>query len=122
MNFTRYHRSIDFKPLTYLEGAELDYHRGLDAHSLAQTPDKVTITKDYGRTVLIEMEFTKSIFGTTKTPRIVRFLIPKSSLLCGDFLVKLKDTQIFITDDIISDTIETQPIKIETLLDYALLL
>lgn len=71
-----------FKDMSYLEGEEVELVRE------RIPPSSVRFVKDYGKTVLVEMTYTDSMWGTYTPPRTMRRMVPKGAMLCGDFVLK----------------------------------
>lgn len=82
-----------FKDLSYLNGEEIVFVRGLSQLTeleLTKLPDETYFLKDYGDAVLIDMVFIKDYWGLSKPPRHIRKMIPKGALLIGDVVLKVR--------------------------------
>ncbi|MBR3243731.1 MAG: hypothetical protein IKF90_13725 [Parasporobacterium sp.] len=79
------HMSNRYDSLRYLEGAEVKLISGIRCE---ESPDEVIIVKDYPKTVLIRMRFTRSIWGLQIPPRYIYQMVAKASMACGDVRMK----------------------------------
>lgn len=104
--YERPHMTNKYNDLSYLIGEPLAIICGLDLETM---PDgKVEIIGDYPNTVLLQMEFRKSIWSDNVPPRKVRVMIPKASMACGDVKLKRIHTGEFLIGDQICDTLTTE--------------
>lgn len=85
------HATTKYKSMRALVGAKVRIDRGV-TYMDGQEPDgDITILEDYGRTILLDMEWIRSVWGIDMAPRHVRTLITKASLACGDVVLRLTD-------------------------------
>lgn len=82
------HMSDSYRPLRYLEGADVKIVHGIDFDVL---PTRVKLTKDYGRKIMLELTFTGSIWGLNVPPRTYKRMVLKQSLVCGDVKLATMD-------------------------------
>ena len=95
-----WHRSSDYKDLSYLIDDELIYMGGL---SFEFPPDgSIKIIENYKNTVLLEVGWRWSEWwGSYKPERKLKFLVPKASLAVGAVKLKVKRTgELLIADNI----------------------
>lgn len=86
----RLHMSKEYANIAYLVGSRLKILHGIE---LAAKPSAVWFMEDYPETILINMEFTKSIWSSdNQKPRYVKRMIPKSALACGDVKLSIEET------------------------------
>ena len=99
-----WHRSCNYKDLSYLKGRELSYRGGINFDFV---PDgSVYILEDYGKTVLVEFEWRWSDWWECFKPgRKLTILIPKASLAVGAVKLFVKDTGEPLTADNISSLV-----------------
>lgn len=80
-----------YKDLSYLEGQHVEFLRGFPAITTGEDgfrlPDDCVILKDYPNTVLLDLIYIESPWGT-KEPRHIKKLAPKGMLATGQILLK----------------------------------
>ena len=98
-----FHRSNDFKDLSWLIGESLEYLGGI---ALDRFPDgKVEIIADYSKTVLLQLEYIKSEWFAVTPPRMIKILVPKSAIACGDVRLKRICNGEYLFADVISELV-----------------
>lgn len=86
--------TTEYRDLTDLEGEEVTIGRwAWSFEDYREQPASARILKDYQRTVLFEMTYEGSAWGTRQLlPRKIVKLISKSAMAVGDVAVKVKRT------------------------------
>ncbi len=84
----RQHLSDHYDRLSYLEGADIRILSGIDT---SLPPEKVTIVKDLGRNLLLELTFVKSIWGLNIPQRSYKRMVLKQAIACGDVKLATMD-------------------------------
>ena len=95
------HRSSEYADLSWLIGEPLQIVRGIEFESGKAPDGKVEILKDYGRTILIRMEYIESDWGITIPPRYILTQRTKAAIACGDLVLQTRDGM-KITPDTVS--------------------
>ena len=96
----RPYMTTDYYDLSQYIGQPLEIKKGAGIICQYRPPEEIKIVADYEKTVLVEMTFIKSEWGSKyNIPRTLMKLIPKSVLAIGDIILKVKSTGMFLTGE-----------------------